>query len=246
MYRRFEHYLTGAIVVAHNNHLQSSPFTLLLALGIIATPYQVAAQTTADPSAAAQALIDAQKANAAFRALANPNARLVLHIQSGMPCLIANGTEGVLTLYKPDGTDVGCEQKQSNGANIAMFAMYLPDTKLEDMISSQIKSALRWRWTSPPQNLSPVNATPEPNLPFNVGRVGMVGEIDGVRSMVRLSATKTPDGWIITQRFIAPVSVGGADESKSISMGFGGADMVMNETVKFMANERSAKAAPSH
>lgn len=214
--------------------------------GVAALPSVAAAQVSGDPSAAAQAMIDSQNAKAAFRALPNPNARLVMHIQSGMPCLIANGTEGVLTLFKPDGSDVGCEQKQPNGVSVAMFAMYLPDTKLDDAIASQMRSAMRWRWTKPPQNLSPSAESKEAPPPYNVGRVGMIGDLDGVRSMVRIAGAKTPDGWVVMQRFIAPVSVGGSDEGRSITLGFGGADNVMNETLKFMANQRAAKGASSH
>ena len=219
----------------------------LLASATLCQPSWAATPANVDPTTApAQAMIDSQNAKDAFRALPNPNARLVMHIQSGMPCLIANGTEGVLTLFKPDGTDVGCEQKQPNGVSVAMFAMYLPDTKLDDAMASQMRSAMRWRWTKPPQNLSPTTEVKEAGLPYNTGRVGMIGELDGVRSMVRIAAAKTPDGWVVMQRFVAPVSVGGSDEGRSITMGFGGADNVMNETMKFMARQRAANAAPSH
>jgi hypothetical protein len=195
------------------------------------------------PDAAASALIASQNAGAAFRALPNPNAALVQHIQSGMPCLIAKGTKGVLTLYKPDGTDVGCEQDQPNGVSMTFFAVFAPSSTAEDAIQSLVRSALGWRWrTTPDAVTTPPSPAGDATL-YRLPQVAMIGELDGVRTFVRLAAFKTSDGWLVMQRFIAPVAAGGPNEKASLARGLSGADYVMMETDRFMV--RLKGPAPS-
>jgi hypothetical protein len=217
----------------------------LLALTPLTQPPLATAQTYNDPSAGAQAMIDSQKAGAAFRALPNPNARLVMHIQSGMPCIIANGMEGVLKLNAPDGKDVTCDQVQPNGVTVSMSAMFTPDMKVDDAFAAQVKTVMSWRWTKLPEGLQPSGKVKEPTAAYNIGKTGMVGDLNGVPTMVRIAGFKTPDGWIIMERFVSPVAAGGPDEGKSISRGFAMADEVIFATAEYMSNERAPQATSS-
>lgn len=212
------------------------------ALAAIWLASTAAAQAAAaDPAkAAAQALIDEQKAGEAFVALANPNARLVAHRQSGMLCLFANGTKAELTLFAKDGSDVGCEQIQSNGVKLAMFATYRPTDDLDKVFEGTVGSMYLWAWSSKPTPGKDLQFTGAEGAPYKRRSNVFLGDLRGTRTMARIAVSKTPDGWMIVERFIAPVSVGGNDEQRSVFDGVVGAETVFTQTLLAMAAQRSA------
>jgi hypothetical protein len=192
----------------------------------------VAAQTPAE------SLIAEQNVGDVFEALPNPNARLVRHRQSGMLCLFHNSTEAQLQVFRslPRGDDVACIQREANGAEMAMFASRLPEVTADDAMRSAVRSMVTWAWTSQPRSITREH---RPDAAFPYAEMSVVGELRGQQTFVRLSTAAIPGGWIIKQRFVAPLGLGGPDtEGADIARALQGADIVFTETLRVISEQQ--------
>ena len=197
-----------------------------------------------DATEASKKLIDQQQANNVFEPLPNANARLVRHKQSGMMCLFINGADAQLEIFaRPSearGQDVGCVQKQSNGAELAMYAARLPrGAKVSDALASMVRSMNKWDgWASPPRVDSHPELSDAKPSAWPRDQAAFRGDLTGRPTFVRLAASTTPDGWLVTQRLIVPLDAKGGDPERIKAESHMMAEVIFSETLRVMADQR--------
>ena len=202
------------------------------------------AYATEDATEAARQLIISEHVEDVFDPLPNPNARLVKHKQSGMFCLFAAGTTARLQVFDGHakrGDDVGCIQKQTNGAEVAMFAMRNPGASPAEMVTSMTKSMNNWTgWGKPPS----ADAHPEiksqeaTTAAWPRSATSFRGDLNGHPTFVRLAAAATPDGWLVQERLVVPLDAKGGDPERLKAEAHIMGETIFSETLRVMAAER--------
>jgi hypothetical protein len=221
---------------------------IILSLAFAAISISAPAAMAQGPTDAAKALIDAQHATDVFQALPNSNGRLVRHKQSGMFCLFANGTEAELQVFatKPElrGQDVGCIQKQANGAELAMFATHIPSATAGTALASMVRSMNQWvGWASTPTPDSHPEIFAKDNAAsaWPRAQAAFQGVLKGRPTFVRLAAATTPDGWVVSQRVVTPLDAKGGDPEHLKADAHMKSEMIFSETLRVMVEERKGQ-----